>query len=81
MTVKEFIQNYNLHVSLLEKFEYDKNNKIAKIRIDFCYWQQKGYKDDMPETGMIVVRFDNVKNLDFSPYQINSDEIIDVFYK
>ena len=81
MTIKEFIQNYNLHDSLLEKVEYDSDAKIVKLSIDFCYWQQKDYTDDMPETGMIVVQFNNISTFDFPSYQINSDEIVEVVYK
>ncbi len=80
MNISEFIQNYNLHDSLIEKVDYDEKNKIVTIIIDFCYWQQVGYTDDMPETGIIVVDFKNVSKFIFTSYQINSDEIIDVTY-
>ena len=53
MKISEFIKAYNLHDSLLEKVEYDSEKKIVEIMIDFCYWQQTGYNDNDPETGLI----------------------------
>ena len=41
MTLKEFIQNYNLHDSLLERIDYDKKAATVKLHVDFCYCQQK----------------------------------------
>ena len=76
MKISEFIKAYNLHDSLLEKVEYDSEKKIVEIMIDFCYWQQTGYNDNDPETGLISVQFTNVSAFYFIPYEINSDEII-----
>lgn len=75
MTIKEFIQNYNLHDSLLEEIDYNKKTATVKLYVDFCYWQQDGYTDEMPETGNIVIKFSECTNLHYSPYRINSDEI------
>ncbi len=78
MTINEFIQKYNLHDSLLEKVDYDEKNKSVKLEIDFCYWQQLDYTDDMPETWIITIEFIGVNKFDFTPYQINSDEIVEI---
>lgn len=75
MTIKEFIQNYNLHDSLLEKIDYDEETATVNLYVDFCYWQQNNYTDEMPETGNIVIKFIGCTLLHYSPYQINSDEI------
>lgn len=78
MTISDFFKNYNLHDSLLESVTYDKKNKTVTLDIDFCYWQQKNYTDDMPETGMITLVFSDVKDVDYTPFEIDSDEIISV---
>ena len=78
MTINEFVNKYNLHDSLLESVTYDENTKKVILSIDFCYWQQEDYQDDANETGMIVVEFDGVEALNYHPYQINSDEIVEV---
>ena len=75
MTIKEFIQNYNLHDSLLEGIDYDEKAATVKLYVDFCYWQQDGYTDEMPETGNIVIKFSKCADFQYSSYRINSDEI------
>lgn len=81
MTINEFVNKYNLHDSLLENITYDETTKKIVLSIDFCYWQQDDYKDDMDETGMIVIEFDEVESLKYVPYQINSDEIVDISHE
>lgn len=78
MTISEFFSEYNLHDSLLESINYDEERKTITLEIDFCYWQQESYTDDMPETGMIKLIFSNVTKFDYTPFSINSDEIIGV---
>lgn len=78
MTISDFFKDYNLHDSLLERVEYDKENKQITFNIDFCYWQQKNYTDDMQETGMITLVFSEVNDFDYTPFEIDSDEIISV---
>ena len=81
MTINEFVNKYNLHDSLLENITYDETDKKAILSIDFCYWQQEDYQDDTDETGMIVIEFDEVELLKYVPYQINSDEIVDISHE
>lgn len=78
MTINEFTNSFNLHDSLLENITYDETAKKVTLIIDFCYWQQEDYEDDMEETGMIVVEFDEVMKLSYTPYSINSDEIVGI---
>lgn len=78
MTIKEFIKKYNLHDSLLESITYDEIGSRVTLSIDFCYWQQEDCEEGENETGMILVKFDNVSRLDYVPYQINSDEIVEI---
>ncbi len=35
----------------------------------------------MYETGMILIEFDEVESLAYTPYQFNSDEIVDMSHK
>ena len=78
MTISEFIKKYNLHDSLIESIDYDKNNCSVRINIDFCYWQQEYYTDDMQETGEIQIIFSKVSKFECVPVEINCDGIIDV---
>lgn len=75
MTIKEFVQNYNLHDSLLERIDYDKEAATVTLHVDFCYWQQNSYTDEMPETGNIIIKFSKCVDFQYIPYRINSDEI------
>ena len=74
MTINEFVEKYNLHDSLLESIVYDKNNKKSTICVDFCYWQQEDYEESIPETGIILIEFDDVIALNYRPFSINSGE-------
>lgn len=76
MTIKDFVQNYNLHDSLLEKINYDKKSATVTLFIDFCYWQQSNYNDEMPETGNIIIQFSGCTLFHCRPYHVNSDEIL-----
>ncbi len=78
MTISDFFSKYNLHDSLLENINYDEKRRIVTLEIDFCYWLQENYTGDMPETGMITLIFSNVIKFDYTPFSINSDEIISV---
>lgn len=77
MKCKEFIDKYNLHDSLLERVEYDKNLAKVCLTIDFCYWQQTEYSDQKPETGIIQLCFSGIDVFRHTSYCINSDEIVE----
>ncbi len=76
MTAKEFVSNYIMHDSLIDKVEVLDNNKTIVISIDFAFWMQNGYKESDPETGTLEVVFADVKeysipeNVDWSAVSI-----------
>lgn len=80
MTISAFIQTYNLHDSLLESITVDKDEKTVRLGIDFCYWQQGDYDDRLPETGLAHVHFFDVERVDYEPWEINSDDILQCAY-
>ncbi|MBQ7172422.1 MAG: hypothetical protein IJR89_09130 [Clostridia bacterium] len=61
MTINELQNKYYFHDSLLDEVIIDKQHATVSLRIDFCFWAQNGYKDEDPETGMIVLSFTGVK--------------------
>lgn len=73
----EFAKRYNLHDSLLESIEVNEVDRTAKLIIDFCYWQQPGYRDGNLETGIIALVFSDLKILECDNRQIDSDEIVE----
>ena len=81
MNIKKFLDEYNLHDSLLEELVYDENDHCVSLRIDFCYWQQKKYTEDLPETGMVEVVLKNIEGFIYEPWQINSDEIVKIEFE
>ncbi len=78
MNTKNFVENYNLHGSLLENIEYDSERQTVKLTVEFCCWLQDNYKEGTSETGIIEINFINVSNFEYSPYKINSDEFTNV---
>lgn len=75
MIVKEFFRTYCFHDSLLESVSVDHISGNVTLEIDFCFWQQDGYDEASPETGIVYVNFYDVSTFIFEDYQINSDEI------
>ena len=78
MTLYELANKYNFHDSLLEKVVYNEKNKLLKMEIDLCNWQQQWYKDGESETELISIIFKDVIKADISELPLNSDEIIEV---
>ena len=77
MKIFDFFEMYNLHDSLIESIDYNADDKTVKIVVDFCFWQQKDYNENKPETGLIIIKFSNVSEFIYEHININSDEIID----
>ncbi len=73
MLVKDFISNYDMHDSLIDKLEIQENNTII-ITIDFAFWMQAGYNESDPETGPLIVTFINVSNYQI-PENVSWDEV------
>lgn len=61
MKLQDFVKKYELHDSLLEYIIYNRQKQELVLDIDLCYWMQKNYKDSEPETGMIKLVFEGVK--------------------
>ncbi len=76
MTTKEFSEKYNLHDSLLESMEVDRDNQTVKLTVDFCYWQQEWYDDRKHETGIIMLVFSGLTDITYDNYTLHSDSII-----
>ncbi len=74
MTLQEFTGKYYLHDSLFDSVTYDIESKSVEMRIDFAYWMQEWYTDDIPETGIITVIFKDVQQF-YCPEQVNWEQI------
>lgn len=74
MTIHEFAATHNMHDSLLEAVICE--DATVTLVIDYCCWQQSGYREGMPETGMVHVIFEHVTAIRYTPYAVSSDTII-----
>ncbi len=63
MNKQDFVNNYNMHDSLINDISYSKEKKELVMVIDFAFWMQKNYQTNKPETGLIKVKFSNLKNI------------------
>ena len=78
MIISDFIKNFNLHDSVLDKCVYNKYLNELSFEIDFCYWAQEKYKDGEPENGIIDVTFLDVSDFHRDDYEIDNDSIINL---
>ncbi len=60
MTIREFLDKYNLHDSYFEKVTYNEGLKTLILIINFAFWMQEDYVDGNPENGKLQVVFKNV---------------------
>lgn len=60
MTQQEFITKYNFHDSLIDDVSFDAVSKQVVMRIDFAYWMQEWYTEDMAETDTLTIIFNEV---------------------
>ena len=74
MTIEEFVNKYNMHDSLIDSVSINKSDQTIEMIIDFAYWMQNGYKEGMPDTGPLALRFVGVKNYN-CPEDLPLDEI------
>ncbi len=74
MTTNDFVANYIMHDSLIDKVEILENGSTIVLWIDFAFWMQSGYNEKDPETGTIKVTFHGVTNC-LIPENVNWDEI------
>ena len=78
MRIYDFLTRYDLHDSLITRISLNKNRLI--ISVDFCYWKQNDYEEESPETGEVVLTFENVFNYSGITGEIDNYSIISVEY-
>lgn len=78
MNIDTFIQEYDLHDSLIENIQINGDQLV--LDIDLCNWRQKRYIPEESEMRNIKVVFDNVQNYQFegAEYQLDSDSILHI---
>ncbi len=81
MTVKDFVSSIVLHDSLLEAIDVCKENNTITITVDFCFWQQKDFREGTSETGIVKLIFRGVESYSLDADELNSDEIVGCTYK
>lgn len=71
---------YNLHDSLIEELNYNKDENRLEIKIELCNWKQIEYKDTEPELVDIRIVFDDIQQYEISVsnFIFDSNEILDV---
>ena len=74
MNKQDFVNNYNMHDSLINDISYSKENNELVMVIDFAFGMQKNYQTNKPETGLIEIKFSNVKNI-IIPENMKLDDI------
>lgn len=80
MKIVEFLENYNLHDSVVESITFYQNEKRVVMDMDLCNWLQSFYEDGDPEIKVGQLEFTEVISFKTEPkvFTINSNEIIDV---
>lgn len=60
MTVKEFVDSYNMHDSYITKVNNKEGGKTVVLRISLALWLQETYVEGEQEEALIEVTFQNV---------------------
>jgi hypothetical protein len=78
LKIETFIEEYDLHDSLIEKIQF--NGEKLVLDIDLCNWRQKNYNSDEDEMKEIKVIFENVQSyhLDSTNDAVDSDSILEI---
>ena len=76
MTICEFKDKYYLHDSGIEEIKYDYSKKSLIIKVDFCFWAQKWYKEGESSNGLITIKFNNVLCFEYIGNVIDRDLIL-----
>ncbi len=82
MTAKDFVKDYIMHDSLIDKVEVLEGGAKIVVSIDFAFWMQSGYNETDPETGTLTVTFNDVsafyipKNVDWNEISILETAIL-----
>lgn len=80
MKIKEFVANYDLHDSLVEKVEHYNEKLIMSIIL--CNWRQKNYNSLDDEMKPVKLIFNNVTDVVVDPSNVvfDSDTILEFKY-
>lgn len=78
MKIKELLDNYYFHDSLVEKIVFE--NHAVDMTIDFCFWMQEGYDEKDPETGIINLHFPSVADMTGLTGEIDDYSILESWY-
>ncbi|AZK45321.1 hypothetical protein [Paenibacillus lentus] len=78
MKIDSFIEEYDLHDSLIENIRI--NGEKLVLDIDLCNWRQKNYSPEEDELKEIKVIFNNVQgyHLDSTNDTVDSDSILEI---
>lgn len=74
MTLEQFVNDYNMHDSLIDSLSVEDNGTTIRMIIDFAFWMQNHYQEGDPETGLLEVCFLNVSKYDH-PENLPLEEI------
>ena len=79
MNLREMVDKFDLHDSLVEKIEYYPHAKILEIYIELCNWRQRSYNDNDPEIISGKFIFSRVSDYLITPFAktFDSEEILE----
>ena len=80
MKINEFINNYNLHDSILEKAINNSNDNTLEMEIELCNWKQSSFVEGQPEMLKLNFIFKGVSMFCTEPceYRLDDDDILEV---
>lgn len=64
MTIQEFARKYDFHDSCITNIDYQNDDAILIMEIDFCNWSQEGYTPDEPELIKLRLVFSGIHSYD-----------------
>jgi|GEM_PF-765821 len=78
MKIATFIEEYDLHDSLLENISI--NGEKLILDINLCNWRQKNYSPEEDEMKVIKITFEYIQNyhLDSTNDTVDSDSILEI---
>ena len=60
MNLLNLIKKYNLHDSFFESVIYSNEKHQVEMNINFAFWMQEWYNNNIPENGIITILFTDV---------------------
>ncbi|RTE06440.1 hypothetical protein [Paenibacillus whitsoniae] len=67
MKTKEFIENYQLHDSLVKGYVFSIVEGKLTLELELCNWKQAGYTENEPEMVDVKLNFQRVKSFKIDP--------------